>query len=695
MRSGRPQVTGNLTSNYNDLFVTAGGGLFKIGKIGSLSQGTGTELTLLSDWTTATGRDTPNSIPGDPKFISATNLHINTAIATPVESAGTPIAGITTDIDGDTRNVTTPDIGADEGTFIAPVTNDMQATAFIDPTNGGGKVAGASFSPQASFTNNGTATQTSVTVRYRILDAMSMEVYNNTQVIASIASGVTTPVTFASTSLSAGTYTIKAKAELGTDTVPANDEITGTITAENPLSGPYTVGAMGTYTTLTQAINKLNAFGVSGPVTLTLLDASNTTVPQNTGEVFPIVINAIAGASSTNTVTIKPATGVTSAITGSAASGALIKLNGASFVIIDGSNTVGGTSRDLTIENTSATTPSVLLIGSVGATPITGVTIKNCVVRNGVNTSSAVVLSDAATLGNAGLFSNITIQNNSVQKAFIGVYATGGTIPQGGSNLIYTGNDLSTSSANAIRNVGLYMQGVNGATVSNNTIGNFDVASAENDVGIWLATGTINATVSGNTVSNLSCTNTSGAPIGINVTPAVTGNANITISQNSVSNLATLGSSQIFGIVAGSTSGDAITVDRNNVQNIQNNGTGTFGAHGIFVNGGNNHVVKNNFVSNLNHNMTGGAAFSTTFGVFGINIQSGTGHKVYNNSVNLYGLMPGTSTTSLLSAAFALGRHGFDKTAISATTSSPTTSRAARPPSPTSPCISHPAGRRP
>ena len=95
-------------------------------------------------------------------------------------------------------------------------------------------------------------------------------------------------------------------------------------------------------------------------------------------------------------------------------------------------------------------------------------------------------------------------------------------------------------------------------------------------------------------------------------------------------------------------------MERNTVQNIQNNSTGTFGAHGIFVNGGNNHVVKNNFVSNVNHNMTGGAAFSTTFGVSGINVQSGTGHKVYNNSVNLYGLMPGTATTSLLSAALVI-----------------------------------------
>ena len=139
----------------------------------------------------------------------------------------------------------------------------------------------------------------------------------------------------------------------------------------------------------------------------------------------------------------------------------------------------------------------------------------------------------------------MTIQNNSVQKAFVGVFATGGTIPQGGSNLVYTGNDLTTSGANAIRQVGLYMQGVNGATVTNNTVGNFKTATAENDVGIWLATGTINATMSGNTVSGLSYTGTgSQAPIGINVTPVVTGNANDVISQNSVSNLATLGGTQ-------------------------------------------------------------------------------------------------------------------------------------------------------
>src|SRR4029079_8044576 len=98
--------------------------------------------------------------------------------------------------------------------------------------------------------------------------------------------------------------------------------------------------------------------------------------------------------------------------------GALVRMNGSSRVTIDGSIGGVGPDRSLTITTTRVTTPSVVLIGSVGATPVTNDTLKNCVVINGANTSSAVVISDATTLGNAGLFSNVTIPHTSLQKAF-------------------------------------------------------------------------------------------------------------------------------------------------------------------------------------------------------------------------------------------------------------------------------------
>ncbi|MEO7482114.1 MAG: T9SS type A sorting domain-containing protein [Ferruginibacter sp.] len=516
------------TINYNDYYVlnTFNAASAILGNIGA------TDRTTLAAIITGFGQNA-NSVSGDPKFLSTSDLHISTVLATPVESAATPIGGITTDIDGDIRNVSTPDIGADEGTFIALVANDMQATAFISPVSGGAVLIGASFSPQASFTNNGTATQTNVTVRYRIVNAGLVEVYNNTQVIASIASGITTTVTFASTSLAiAGTYTIYAKAELVGDAVPSNDEITGTITVEAPLCGTYAVGASqpAGFQNLTQAIGKLNSLGVSCAVIFALqADYSSA------GETFPLTVNAFAGASATNTFTLKPAAGVTSTISGAAANTQIIKVLG-NYVTIDGSNN-GSTSRDLTLSNTSITTPQVALIGSLGTTPITNVTLKNTIIINGVNTSTAIVISDGAAAGTAGYFNNITLQNNSIQKAYMGVYSIAVVSPGNGSGLLMTENLLNITGPNAIRYIGLYVQGVDGATVSKNMIANFDGTSNEDDKGIWLATGTTNSLVEKNQISNLNYLGASGyGAHGIFVSTGLT-SANISVSNNMIANL--------------------------------------------------------------------------------------------------------------------------------------------------------------
>ena len=89
---------------------------------------------------------------------------------------------------------------------------------------------------------------------------------------------------------------------------------------------------------------------LSGAVVFELTDASYTT-----SETFPITINEIGGASSTNTITIRPATGVTAEISGNSGGDytSIIKLYGADYEIIDGSNN-GTTSRDLTITNTKS-----------------------------------------------------------------------------------------------------------------------------------------------------------------------------------------------------------------------------------------------------------------------------------------------------------------------------------------------------
>jgi hypothetical protein len=79
----------------------------------------------------ATGNDL-NSIVGNPGLVSTTDLHIDT-LYTLVDSAATPIAGITDDIDGDVRNATFPDMGADEyDALYAPGEEVDSLTIFPD-----------------------------------------------------------------------------------------------------------------------------------------------------------------------------------------------------------------------------------------------------------------------------------------------------------------------------------------------------------------------------------------------------------------------------------------------------------------------------------------------------------------------------------------------------------------------------------
>jgi parallel beta-helix repeat protein len=75
-------------------------------------------LFNLEEYTDSTGFD-EHSYMAHPYFVSDTNLHAKTSW---YNNRGTPIAAIETDIDGEPRDVSTPDIGADEYT---PMTEAM------------------------------------------------------------------------------------------------------------------------------------------------------------------------------------------------------------------------------------------------------------------------------------------------------------------------------------------------------------------------------------------------------------------------------------------------------------------------------------------------------------------------------------------------------------------------------------------
>lgn len=106
-------------SNYNDLYCPSSQG--SVGFINSVNR------YSLVDWKNFTGQDA-NSISADPLFIGNENLHVQyIGVSSAVNSNATPIPNIDKDIDGETRNISTPDIGADEFTPQSGATGSVNA----------------------------------------------------------------------------------------------------------------------------------------------------------------------------------------------------------------------------------------------------------------------------------------------------------------------------------------------------------------------------------------------------------------------------------------------------------------------------------------------------------------------------------------------------------------------------------------
>jgi len=103
-----------INSDFNDLYVA--GANANIGNYG------GTKCKTLANWQSTSGKDanSKNVDPANPfgasgQLKSVTDLHW---VSVPSASfTGTPVAGYTTDIDGDARSATKPTMGADE--FVA------------------------------------------------------------------------------------------------------------------------------------------------------------------------------------------------------------------------------------------------------------------------------------------------------------------------------------------------------------------------------------------------------------------------------------------------------------------------------------------------------------------------------------------------------------------------------------------------
>lgn len=651
-----------ISNGYNSTTVSAAGWAANASNYNLLNANAAT----IGHWTTALGfaawqtaaASDANSVSNIAvTFVNTAlgDLHLNMGVTpTVIESGGTVIPGLTNDYDNQQRpgpsgsvngGGLAPDLGADEfdGVYLdilsplitytplsftcASVNRTLVAT-ITDvsgvPTSGSGlpvlywRINAGAYTPVTATSLGGN--------NYQFVFGAGASLGSTVSYYIVARDNATTPNITAYPLTGAAGFTANPPAVSTPPTTPSSYQISNILPA-----GIYKVGTnpLATYPTLTAALNDYNTRCLGGPIVFELTDV-------NYAEAGAMTIIKHPDASAINTLTIRPVAGGVANVSATVPNAPLLKILG-SYVTINGSNN-GTNNRYLTFSNLSTTGSTVILLGSTGTDPITNVAIRNTILINGVNTSSALVVSDGATSGTEGYFNNISIVNNDVQNGFFGIYCSAANTAGNGTGIKIDSNQLNTAGIKAIRRVGIYTQGISGGTVSDNIIGNFETTTAENDYGIWLATNSANLVVAKNTISNLAFTATgNNSPTGIYISSALA-NANISVINNNISTITSISGGtgiSTYGIYLGFATGN-VSILKNQIRDIKNTSSSGWGAKGILLGSTStaaNCVVANNFISDVaGYGYAGTAADDNGNGIA---VSAGAGYNIYNNTVHL------------------------------------------------------------
>lgn len=250
------------------------------------------------------------------------------------------------------------------------------------------------------------------------------------------------------------------------------------------LSSVITIGAGYDYATLIDAIVILNGCGITQP---TILELQSNYV--STSEAFPISLGTISGASAINTITIRPASGVSSAlsITSSNSTGTISHNQGSNF-IFDGRPGGAGTNKFITIENTSTSGYAINYQNESSNNVLRYLTLKS----QNTSTSSGTIVFSTTTGANGN-------DNNTVEYNDICAVNASSATP---TNAIYAAGSAATSASNNSNNV-----------VSNNTIRDFynSTSTTNGGSGVNIVTGNTDWTISNNSIFQTQTRSTFGA----------------------------------------------------------------------------------------------------------------------------------------------------------------------------------------
>jgi len=483
-------IATNFVSDYNDLWGT--GTKFYVGYNSNYS-GSKDRKTLVDWQSTFTQPQDTNSVSSDPKFIAADNLHIQpNPVRSVVESWAPPISGITTDIDGDVRNVSAVDIGADEYTGVPAIAKEFVANSVDDPVSGRLKRGRTLFSPKATLTNNGSKKQYAVPVKMRFYKSSGYEVVSSTQI--TVPSYTTMQVNLPEVSIdSAGIYTAEFVTQLSGDNDATNDTTEMQFEVLLGIHGTITIGV--NVGSLAGLLDTLSQVGVDEPLDIHL--------NQDLTETAPIIIDSIQGASAVNTVTFSSGGGAmrTLSAPGTASIPTAVKIRGASYIIFD----------SLKIVSTGSYGKYGIQISGVSGKPATNNIIRNCIVEN----------ASSQTDFNAGYYA---------------VYMNGYSSGSKDANNKIQNNDFTKFGQSAIR-----VENNDGAVIEKNAIHGWSQVTGATDIkGIWIYSNTINASVRGNKIYTITSLINAGSVTGIEVESNVA-NSNLLCYNNMIYGLLATG----------------------------------------------------------------------------------------------------------------------------------------------------------
>ncbi|MCS7073520.1 MAG: hypothetical protein NZ108_03540, partial [Bacteroidia bacterium] len=610
--------------------------------------GTNSDQTLAAYKTRVAPRDA-SSFTENPPFVNVStppyDLHIDPSTPTQVESGGLPITtpvAITTDYDGNIRNATTPDIGADEGNFllldlsppsisysllgngIVAGTRAFNNVTIIDPS---GVNTSAGTKPRVYFkkkaqpnTNvywkyveaDNSSSPFNFTIDYSLLDDGAVSVGDTIQYFV-VAQDMSPAV---NVGINAGFFANpQSSVNLAADAFPIGGTINQYAIVAS-ISGTKTVGSGGDYPSLTGAgglFADINSKVVSGNIVALILNNLTETGANalNQWSEEPPGSNFI--------LTIAPNDASTKTISGNFAGG-LIRLNGADRVTIDGR--YSGAGNFLTFQNTNTTANSgVFQLISLGTGQgCANVTIRNTTIQSGTNAAVTfgIHAGGSSFASNGADHDNLSIIDNVINTASNGilVFGNASTSTGGIDNLLISGNSVTCSTT--VQAIGIRVSNALNSTITQNTL-DIQQTVSNAPVGISLETGVNNTTVSRNLIQRSAYVGTAGyGGRGITVGTGLT-SSNITLVNNVIhtvtgDNWSAFGNASSMGIgigVDGSTSTLSVTTGGVNIYynsiNMYNTftraATSTITAAIYIGSGSSNLNIRNNIFANSMDNL--------------------------------------------------------------------------------------------